>query len=39
MIEGSPEINLDDAFAESEIRMDDALREELDIYWELDGGS
>src|SRR5690606_15967916 len=26
MIEGSPEINLDDAFAESEIRMDDALR-------------
>jgi hypothetical protein len=39
MLEGSPVLDLNAAFADSAIRLDDAVRNELDTYWELDGDS
>jgi hypothetical protein len=39
MLEGSPVLDLNTAFADSAIRLDDAVRNELDTYWELDGDS
>lgn len=35
-LEESPEVDLDEAFADSEVRMDDSLRSELDAYWGID---
>lgn len=35
-LEEAPEFDVDEAFDDSEIRMDDRLRAELDAYWDLD---
>ncbi|MDT8305366.1 MAG: PRC-barrel domain-containing protein [Anaerolineae bacterium] len=35
-LEEAPEFDADEAFADSEVRMDESIRSELDAYWDID---